>query len=432
MMVPADALSDLRDEVCRWAGEHLRAESVDEAEVLALEVSHVVAQTLAEELIGQTAGKSTYEGCSRGCDCGRKAQFKGYRERDVGTVCGVVGVSRAYYYCRHCRSGALPWDDAQGLTDRLWTPGAKGLVAELSARLPYGEATDLLSRLTAVRMEESSAEFIVAEVGARVRSAEQDRIRDLIERLVEVGCEASPDRLYVAMDGSHARIDGSWHEVKTGTIFEAEPDEDGLDRAGAQHYVSAQESAERFGERLYAAAAECGVGRAKETVVIGDGAEWIWNLADHHYPGATQIVDYWHACQHIHDLAKALYGEASPQGLRWARERCESLKAHGTTPLLRALKRRRPKTDEHADAISATLRYFTNHARRMRYHHFRERGLMIGSGPVEAACKNVVGHRLKRAGMQWSRKGAHHVLALRCLVLNKQYDDIRRYAKAAA
>jgi hypothetical protein len=428
----SEAVADLQDRVREWAQEHVEVASVEEAEQLALEIGHVVAQTVAEGSIRKIAGQATYEGSSRECECGRRAKFVGYRERDLGTLCGVIRVERAYYRCRHCRTGALRWDESQGLTNRLWTPGVKALVAELSARLTYGETTELLGRLTPVRMEESSAEQIVAEVGGRVRSAEEARRAAALAGDSSLGCEASPDRLYVEMDGSHAHIDGSWHEVKTGMVFEAESDEDGIDTAGVKQYVSAQEPAERFGERLYTAAVEGGLVRAGEVVVIGDGAEWIWNLADHHYPGATQVVDYWHACQHIHDLAKGLYGEGSAQGRRWARERCKSLKTRGLTPLLRALRRRRARTPEQVEAINAALRYFTNHARRMRYHEFRRRGLMIGSGPVEAACKNVVGHRLKRAGMQWSHDGADHVLSLRCLVLSKQFDDIRRHARAAA
>jgi hypothetical protein len=433
MMVQADALSDLQDRARDWARAQAKASSVEEAEELAEAAMRAVGEAVVEELVEQTAGRSTYEGSSRPCRCGHKALFVSYRARNVATTCGVVRVERAYYRCRHCRMGSLPWDEAQGLSRRLWTRRAKAVVAEVSARLPYAEAVDLLSRLTPLSIEESSAELIVEEVGGRVRQAERTRIDEVMEGHSFEASEASPDRLYVAMDGSHAHIDGAWHEVKTGTVFEAEADDRGIDTAGAQQYVSAQEPAERFGERLYAAAVECGVDRADDVVVIGDGAEWIWNLADEHYPGATQIVDYYHACEHVYDLAKALYGEDSPQGKRWARERCQSLKTRGPTPLLRALRRRaRGATGDADDALRNAHRYFGRHAQRRRYPRFRERGLMMGSGPVEAACKNVVGHRLKRAGMQWTHDGANHILALRCLVLNRRHDLLQKSARAAA
>ena len=150
-----------------------------------------------------------------------------------------------------------------------------------------------------------------------------------------------------------------------------------------------------------------------------------------HYPGATEIVDYWHACQHIHDLAKAQYGEGSPQGARWAREQCTRLKEEGPATLRRALRRMKPRSPEAAEKLRTERGYFAENAARMRYPDFRARALMIGSGIAEAACKIVVGHRLKQPGMRWKHLGADHILALRCLVLNHQHDHIRHFAQAA-
>jgi hypothetical protein len=164
---------------------------------------------------------------------------------------------------------------------------------------------------------------------------------------------------------------------------------------------------------------------------MGDGAEWIWNLASHHFPKATQIVDYWHACEHIWNLRRALYPEESARGDRFAREHCRKLAERGPDSLLRALKRAKPKTMEAAEAVRIELGYFSGHRARMAYPQFRARGLMIGSGPVEAACKVVVGQRLKRAGMRWCRRGADAVLAIRCAVLNKEYCRLDLAAKAA-
>jgi hypothetical protein len=233
------------------------------------------------------------------------------------------------------------------------------------------------------------------------------------------------------MDGTSAHIDGAWHEVKTGVIYSAEAGADGIDESVEPCYVAAQEPAEAFGERLYVAAAQAGVALAGEVVVIGDGAEWIWNLAAHHYPGATQIVDYWHACEHIHDLARHLYGEGDLRGWRWARGHCERLKARGPTSLLRALRRMKPADAEPAEAIRRELSYFTANRQRMQYAQFRARGLMIGSGPVEAACKAVVGARLKCAGMRWGSEGADAVLAIRTAMLSGQRARIQQAARAA-
>jgi len=430
-MIHATEMSDLLEAIREWVRRHIRVEGLSEAEGVAREVAQAVGQVVVEEAIRQIDGKESYRGCSVPCACGRKARFVGYRGRSLSTLSGVVEVTRAYYHCGRCHRGQTPWDVDQGLNERLWTPRVKALVVELAARLPYQETTTLLLRLLDLQLEESSAEAIVAEVGGRARGAERATMGS-VESGEPVSCRGpSPERLYVAMDGSHVHVDGDWHEVKTGVVYLGVCGPSGVDTSGAKRYVSAQETAESFGVRLYVAAGQSGVGDAAEVVVIGDGAEWIWNLADHHYPNATKIVDYWHACEHIHDVAKSCYGEGSVAGQRWARKHCRRLKDCGPKPLLRALGRRRTENPGAAEAIRAARRYFHNHAQRMDYPAFRRRGLMIGSGPAEAACKVVVGLRLKQAGMRWKSAGADAILALRCLVLNGQYDEIRRFAQAA-
>jgi hypothetical protein len=349
----------------------------------------------------------------------------------VSTAFGVVTVSRAYYHCAACHTGQVPWDREQGLSVLLWTPRVKALVAQTAGRMPYGEAVALLEQLVGLRIEASCAERIVAEVGGRLREA---------EAAVMAGYEAgeltplvarAPGRLYVSLDGTTAHIAGAWHEVKTGVVYEGQPGPEGVDECVGQRYVAAQEPAERFGSRLYATAAAAGVEVARERVVIGDGAEWIWNVAAHHYPGATEIVDYWHACQHVHDLALRYYGEGNDQGRRWAQDHCRRLKAEGPRSLLRALRRMKPQTAAQAEAVRQERGYFTRHQQRMQYHRFRHAGLMIGSGPTEAACKVVVGARLKQSGMRWSAAGADHILAIRTRLLNRQPELIQQAARAA-
>jgi hypothetical protein len=430
-MVRTLDMSDLLDAVREWVQDRVRVENVDEAEAVAQEVARAIGEVVVEEAIHQTDGRQSYEGCSLECPCGRRARFVGFRKRNVSTVCGVVRVTRAYYHCGHCGQGQIPWDVEQGMNQRLWTSGVKALVAEMSARLPYRETTTVLERLLGLRLEESSAEAIIGEVGDGARGAEREAMRAVEAGEAMLCQDPAPKRLYVAMDGSHIHVDGAWHEVKTGIVYAGVCGRDGIDTSGSKRYVSAQETAESFGGRLYVAASQSGVLEAGEVVVVGDGAEWIWNLADHHYPDATKIVDYWHACQHIHDVGKSHYGEGSPAGERWARDHCRRLKAHGPKPLLRALRRWKARSPEDAESIKGARRYFTKNAKRMDYPAFRQRGLMIGSGPVEAACKVVVGFRLKQAGMRWKSPGADAILALRCLVLNGQYDKVRGFARAA-
>lgn len=430
-MFSPEALMDLRRVVGEWVAQRCAPGSVGEAEQIASQVAQACGAAVVERLLPAVGGPASYGKSSRPCSCGRKAKFMGYRERGVGTLYGVVAVARAYYYCRHCHSGVAPWDATQGLDERLWTPHVKALVVQLAARLPYQESVELLEELLGLRIEDSSAEEVTIEVGQRMRAQEAALIAGVEEGEVLPLVPRAPERLYVGMDGASAHIDGSWHEVKTGVIYEGKPGDDGFDGAHNAIYVAAQEPAERFGSRLYLAAAQAGVQGAKQVVVIGDGAEWIWNLADHHYLGATQIVDVWHAREHIYALAAAYYGPDSPQGKRWAQNHCRDLKTHGPGKLLGALKRMRPKTAAQQEAVRRETGYFTRNKDRMQYPKYRREGMMIGSGPVEAGCKVVVGQRLRGTGMRWSASGADAILAARTALLSNHPHLIAAAAKAA-
>lgn len=238
-------------------------------------------------------------------------------------------------------------------------------------------------------------------------------------------------RLYVGIDAAKAHIDGGWHDVKVATLYEAKPDSAGRDHPTRVQYCAAQEGSDGFGKRTYAQARDRGLERFSECVVIGDGAEFIWNQATLHFPRATQVVDFRHASEHIWSLSRALYGEGSAQGKRWALDRIHSLKKDGPTPLLRALKRRKPISDAAKETVRVERGRFTKNRTRMNYPAYWSRGMMIGSGPVEAGCKTVVCKRMKQAGMRWSGPGSDAMLAVCTAVLSRQISRIEQFARAA-
>jgi hypothetical protein len=424
-------LSDLCRAVTAWWQEQVRVQGLVEVEELALAISRELAQTMLTSGLKSMSGRASYLGTGQPCCCGETARFVGYRSRWVKTLCGEVRVERAYYHCHHCGTGNLPWDGAQGLNGRVWSPGAKALVVEVCGRLTYAEGTELLQRVAGLSVEESSEQEIMQEVGARLRAEEASDIEAHFEREEPVVTDDRPERLYVSIDAAKAHTDGAWHDVKVGAVYAARKGATGIDEAAQQRYVAAEEHCEAFGRRLYLRALQSGLGHAGEMVVLGDGAEWIWNQANEQFAGSIEILDYWHACEHIWSVARSLYGEGSPQGQRWAREHCHRLKEKGPSSLLRALRRRQVRSAGQREVLRLERGYFTKNQRRMRYPAFRKRGLMIGSGPVEAGCKVVVGQRLKGAGMRWSGSGADAVLAVRTALLNREYDRIARHASAA-
>lgn len=415
-----------------YACSHLDTGSITEAEDQIQKITRMVANAMMGEVAARMSGKPTYRGVRVSCECGKEAAFKEYRERFVRTLHGDVQVVRAYYRCHECTRSYIPWDQEQGLDERVWSPRVKELVASICGALPYAAASTLIERTTGIRIEESSEEGIVRDIGERLRLEEREAIVGAVDVGKEIGCEESPERLYISMDAAKAHTDGEWHDIKTCVVYEGErADGKDTDTVHNPHYVAAQERSEEFGRRIYTKAMLLGYDKARMRIVLGDGADWIWNEARNHLGESIKIVDYWHACEHIYSFAAALYGDGDPKGKRWAKEHCEKLKAKGPGSLLRAMKRRKPRNEREQEALRLEQGYFTRLRRYMDYPKYRSLGLMIGSGPVESACKVVVGQRLKQAGMRWTKDGADAVLAVRTALLSGEFDRLERAARAA-
>ena len=173
-----------------------------------------------------------------------------------------------------------------------------------------------------------------------------------------------------------------------------------------------------FAQRVAREAQRRGFDQAQRRVVLGDGAPWIWNLAEEHFHGAIQIVDLFHAKGHLWDVAKAIYGPGSDLGEQWAKLRRDELDDGKLDAILAALRVHAPANDEARKCVD----YVTTNRERMRYPEFRAQGLCVSSGVVEAGCKTVVGKRLKQSGMFWSLPGAYNILTLRCACASRRFD----------
>jgi hypothetical protein len=165
--------------------------------------------------------------------------------------------------------------------------------------------------------------------------------------------------------------------------------------------------------------------------VIGDGAEWIWNLADQHFPGAIQIVDLYHARQHLWVLARLLHPGDDVRQKQWILRHQPQLDDGNIEELVRFLRSLDASTPKLAEKIRVEADYFENNAARMRYPEFRRQHLFVGSGVIEAGCKTVIGTRLKQSGMFWTVRGANAIIALRCCKLNGRLEDYWENRRAA-
>jgi hypothetical protein len=227
-------------------------------------------------------------------------------------------------------------------------------------------------------------------------------------------------------------------ECKLGSIFtQTTVDNDGwpIRDPDSTTYVGAVETADEFGYRLYTEAWRRGWEWATTKIVIGDGAVWIWNLADQHFPGAVQIVDLYHARQHLWDLAALLYPQDAAAKKRWIVP-MQDLLDHGRTELLvewlREIAAGHAGTQPGlAEEIGKQADYFETNTPRMRYPEFREQGFFVGSGVIEAGCKSIVGVRLKQSGMFWTVRGANAIIALRCCRFNQRFEDFWAQSRSA-
>jgi hypothetical protein len=443
---------DLLAVVRAWCAAHLPGLDVEAAEQLAETVGRATSALIFETAVVRAGTHAGYEGPHVRCSCGGTARFVGYRGRWVRSFFGEAHVERAYYHCAACRTGRLPWDQAHGLTEAAFTPRLKARVASLCARLSYREAAEEVTTWTGLALAESTLETLTAEVGRRLRTAEDAQTHAWFEAgtlppVAPVAPRVVGNRAYLCVDAAKAHVEGAWHDIKVATfargVRKVTREADGSVRLGFDtpqetQYLAVQEEAGAFGRRVYTWTLGQGAERA-EVVVLGDGAEWIWNLADTHYTDAVQILDFYHASEHVWEVARAVFGGDREEGQTWAKESCERLKEAGTQGLLASLQQLRTErqrlgltlTGEARETLRRELRYFRGHRGRMRYPHYREQGMMIGSGPVEAGCKILVGQRLKGAGMRWSRPGSDAVLAVRTALVSGRTDKIARAAWAA-
>ncbi len=352
-----------------------------------------------------------------------EATCEGYRRKEAQTLVGWIRVRRAYCWCPACGQGWCPLDAALGLGRDSHSPGVRRGLGRLGAWLPFAQAAATLAEVAGVQTSASTVRAVTEAVGARREAEATGAVaRAWAEGLPPVTAPP-PDRLSVAMDGVRILgIGGAGKEAKVGVVRPAYRRDDGEPAAGAASYVAAFAPAEAFGRRLAVEAHRRGLEAAAEVVVLGDGAEWIWNLATEHCPGATQVVDWYHASERVWELGRARYGEGTPQTTRWVDRQLGRL-ATGEVAARVAAWRRLDCGGAAAAVRDEQVGYFTNQRHRMAYGRSRARGLDIGSGLVEGAGKHLIGARETGPGMRWSVPGAQAVANLRVLLFNDQWAD---------
>jgi hypothetical protein len=417
------------------------------AEFAIRDAMHRVGGVLLEQVLNSDQGG--HRGQRIACGRGHQAEFIDYRTKHLQTLLGTVQIRRAYYYCTDCPGepgrGVIPKDEELEVVGTSFSPGMRRLLARVGAQEPFNTARQDLAELAGVVVPTKAVERITEAVGAAAEAAnEAERASILAGKGPPIAAAA---RLYVAMDGTGVpavpkdtqgragkQADGraKTREAKLGCVFtQTQFDQEGwpLRDPESTSYVGAIETAEQFGPRVYTEAVRRGLKRATTVIVLGDGAPWIWNLAQEHFPGAVHIVDLYHAREHLAAVARLAFGSSSSeQAKAWIAARRDELDDGDVESIITAITALPANDPIIRDELRKQAEYFETNKLRMCYKYFRARGFFVGSGVIEAGCKTVIGQRLKHSGMRWTVAAANAVIALRCRLLSTRWEDLWRFA----
>jgi hypothetical protein len=385
----------------------------------------------------------------RPCSCGHPAHYRELRAKRVLTAVGEVVVSRPYYLCSHCHAGQFPADGELDIEDTGFSPGVRRMQAVVGLEASFAHGRQQMKLLAGLEVTTKAVERTAEAVGDDIAARQQQEIQRAVQLDLPIVIGEPVPILYIEMDGTGVPVvkketigrpgksDGQpahTREVKLGCVFTQttwDPEGYPIRDPDSTTYVGAIETADEFGKRLYLQAWKHGWSRAQKKVILGDGAEWIWNLADQHFPGAIQIIDQYHARQHLWDLARKLYPNDEVNQKLWMLVQQDLLDCGKIKKLTVALRSIQTGNPELAQKIRTEADYFHRNALRMRYPKFRRQHLFVGSGVIEAGCRTVIASRLKQSGMFWTVQGANAIIALRCCHFNGRFEDYWESRQAA-
>jgi Uncharacterised protein family (UPF0236) len=363
--------------------------------------------------------------------------------RTVETMVGPVRLERPYFYCRLCRVGCYPFDEALGVVAGCKQLDLQQAVVHLVTEVPYDTAQSLFCDLTGMACGSERMHTVTNQVGEKLTVVDVAPSREeILRRIASVSAgrfrrpvlvlgidgayvPTRPDSAREPQEGrrhtraKRARWRGQWRDAK-GLRFYL------LDGERIVHVLSWHQvqSDEQLGETLKQIKAAGLIPEDQVRLcVVCDGAEWIWKHVQALFPQARQVLDYYHCAQYLHRVAKAHYG-ASVQAIEWVEATMTRLYLGKVGLVLRGLRRMQAQSDEAAKAIANCWDYLDEHRGRTHYRQLRRGGYPLGSGGIESSNKFICHVRLKRSGAWWYESNSNHMLALRCAKYNGTLNQV--------
>ena len=375
------------------------------------------------------------------CRCGQRMESQGVRRKELRTILGRVAYDRSRFLCPACRATRYPGDEAMDVVGTTRSPGLRRMMARAGSQSTFKDGREDLRIYAGLDVSAKDVERVAEGIGQQMESWSERERQETLSREEHPEPEKDIPVMYVSYDGTGVPMtrpelagvkgkqpDGTakTREAKLGCVFiQTSVDEEGypIRDPDTTTFVGAIETAETFGWRIYGEARRRGVAGARRVVVLGDGAEWVKNLAEMHFPQAISIIDLYHAREHVSLLCRILFGSNEKRMERRRQRWWGNLDAGQVEKIILQARHVLPDDPELRKTAVAEIQYLDKNKERMRYAEFRAQGLFVGSGVVEAGCKTVIGQRLKQSGMEWTIRGANAIIALRCMMKSNRLED---------
>jgi hypothetical protein len=432
-----DTLTDrFREEVERNLDELEQSGApvtLDRIESLVTQVKERLGRELQQGILDQQPDAPENRAACPGCH--GLSRFREQRARLLVTRHGEAHLARRWYHCANCKAGFAPLDQGLGLDAATISAFLRALIAEWSADRVFARCAQDVVRTLGVQLGESTIERTAVHMGERLRRQEVARAAACETGTLPLP-EHHPRVVHISMDGVYAPLRDPWKrdgtagklqcrggECKVGAVYETRPGARGRQRLAWREYTATFGNIEEFRPQLWALALRCGVQQAKKIVFLADGAACNWTLAEEYFPWAVQILDWYHAVQHLGAVAEAFFGARTGPGHGWLAARKRELWDGKVEAVQEAIGLLPPRTPEQAETQRAELVFFENNAKRMHYPQYRAAEYQIGSGVIEASCRTVVNQRFDQSGMQWRQETADALVALRAARLSTTQPD---------
>ena len=353
----------------------------------------------------------------------------------LNSLLGHLDFYRHMLHCRRCGQGYAPFDRELEIDDNhRITKCLKETVTDFAQMMPFKEVQETLKKHLGIEISATTVQKVSESVGKELFEKENKEAKDIYENqykaISNIENADKKGRLYIECDGSMLLIRGEgWKEIKLGMVFS---DNMVINRNNPRHIIAEKEyvaylgSAEEFKKMLWATAVRNGCEKVKEVVIIGDGAAWIWNMASELFPEAIKILDYYHFSEHVHECAKAIYGEDEVNKTRWVKEIIDGISEGKIDETINNIKTQNYENEEIQLNIKNLETYLENNRDRIKYKDYKDKGYFIGSGAIEGGNKCVIQNRLKQAGMRWNKDGAQYIASLRTAKKSNQWEKVKQ------